>query len=216
MGHNYPGTVWLLLSGTLTHATGLSISYTSIVVMGIAILLAILAALLRTWASAYLGLGIVQNFQLYDGRIVAAGPFRFVRNPLYLGLWWHLLALAVIMPPGGALVMLIASSLLIVALVHIEERHLTDSQGELYREYIRRVPRFLWAWRPQVGSSGERAHWLHGVTGELYMWGAVITYLALASRFNVLLLEQGLLISAGIAVLARGLRRTGSTVPVRQ
>lgn len=219
-GHGHPGTVWLLLAGVVARAAGVSISYTIVGVMAAAILLTLLAALLRTWASAYLGAAVVQSFHLHGSSIVAAGPFRFVRNPLYLGLWLHLLALAVIMPPGGALLMLAGTALLIFVLVRIEERYLVQSQGEAYLQYKQCVPRFLWSWRPRIRLSGERPNWLGGVLGELYMWGATITYLGFAGRFNVLVLEQGLLISAGISILARGLRRpgpvSGSAVPLQQ
>ena len=35
--------------------------------------------------------------------VVADGPYRHMRNPLYLGAWVHTLALALLMPASGAL-----------------------------------------------------------------------------------------------------------------
>ncbi len=56
MGGAHPGSTWLFLAGLLARYRVLPIAYSSIAVMGAAILLTLLAALLRTWGTAYLGL----------------------------------------------------------------------------------------------------------------------------------------------------------------
>jgi protein-S-isoprenylcysteine O-methyltransferase Ste14 len=43
-----------------------------------------LTALVRTWATAYLKVAVVQDHALHSEGLVADGPYRFVRNPLYL------------------------------------------------------------------------------------------------------------------------------------
>ena len=48
-------------------------------------LVVILAALIRTWAAAYLRSEVVHDSNLHDEALVADGPYRHVRNPLYLG-----------------------------------------------------------------------------------------------------------------------------------
>jgi protein-S-isoprenylcysteine O-methyltransferase Ste14 len=40
---------------------------------------------LRTWAAAYLRPEVMRDHRLHDERLTADGPFRHVRNPLYLG-----------------------------------------------------------------------------------------------------------------------------------
>ena len=47
-------------------------------------LLIFLAALFRTWATAYLRTEIVHDASQHSEALVADGPFRYVRNPLYL------------------------------------------------------------------------------------------------------------------------------------
>src|SRR5690349_20674404 len=43
-----------------------------------------LAAMLRTWATAYLRTEIVHDASQHSEALMADGPYRFVRNPLYL------------------------------------------------------------------------------------------------------------------------------------
>jgi protein-S-isoprenylcysteine O-methyltransferase Ste14 len=203
----HPETTWLFLSGLLARHGILPIAYASIAVMGAAILLALLSALLRTWASSYPDSGVAGERNLQGEQIVADGPYRHLRNPLYAGLWLHTLALALLMPPGGALFAVIAVGILAVALAHAEEHAQVAESGEDYAGYMRVVPRFLPAITPRVPSSGERAQWGSGFLREIYMWGAVMTYAAFASRYNVTVIEQGILISLGISIVMQGFLR---------
>jgi len=207
IGGARPGTTWLFLSGLLASHHILPIAYSSIFVMGLAILLAVIAALLRTWAAAYLGRGVIQGKELHWERIVADGPYRHLRNPLYVGLWLHACAVAILMPPGGAVFALAATMLLIAVLVHAEEHRLTVSRGEVYIAYMRQVPRFLYAIAPRVAPGVERPDWKNGFLSEIYMWGVVITYIAFAGRYNAMILVQGILISLGISIIIRGALR---------
>src|SRR5712692_873879 len=54
-------------------------------VFGLGAGVAALAALIRTWAAAYLRTEVVKDSALHTDRLVADGPYRHVRNPLYLG-----------------------------------------------------------------------------------------------------------------------------------
>lgn len=207
IGGARPGSTWLFLSGLLADCHLLPIAYSSIAVMAVAIVLAVISASLRTWATAYLGTSVMRDSELHGERIVADGPYRYVRNPLYVGLWLHTLALAILMPPGGAIFAVVAISVLIAAIVHAEERHLTAERGAAYAEYRRRVRRFLCAIRPRVPAGDGQANWGNGFLAEIYMWGAVVTYVAFASRYNVTILEQGILISLGISIVLRGALR---------
>jgi protein-S-isoprenylcysteine O-methyltransferase Ste14 len=47
-------------------------------------LLIFLSALLRTWATAYLRTEVVHDISQHSEALVADGPYRYVRNPLYL------------------------------------------------------------------------------------------------------------------------------------
>ena len=206
-GGTHPGTAWLFLAGALARSGILSIGNASIAVMAVAILLALLAALLRTWAAAYLGRGVVQGRALYGKRMIADGPYRFLRNPLYLGLGMNVLALSILMPPGGALFAIFAVALLNIALIHAEERHLGVERGEAYAAYRKAVPRLVPALTPRVPGGEIKPNWVSGFLGEIYFWGVAITYFAFASRYNATILEQGVLISLGIGVLVQSAMR---------
>ena len=48
-------------------------------------LLVAAGGLLRAWGVAYLGAGVMRDRDLHAEKVTADGPFRFVRNPLYVG-----------------------------------------------------------------------------------------------------------------------------------
>ena len=207
LGGHPPGTTWLFLAGAISSAGLLPIASASIAVIAAAIFCALLAAILRTWATAYLGRSVMQGRALRAEHIVADGPFRCVRNPLYLGLWIHSLALAILMPPGGALFAVFAIAATILLLVRTEERFLSAQAGDAHLAYIRRVPRFLPSPLPRIPAGGVHPHWADAVAGEIYMWGVVLGYAVFAHRYNVTVLEQCVLISLGVGVILRGLLR---------
>ena len=54
------------------------------VVIAIGALLVFLSAALRTWGAAYLRTAVVHDTTQHSDALVADGPFRYTRNPLYL------------------------------------------------------------------------------------------------------------------------------------
>ena len=185
------------------------IATSTIVVIAAATLALFLAALVRTWATSYLGSDVVYDKDLHSERVVADGPYRFVRNPLYIGTWLLTAAISILMPPGGALFALVTVTLLIMAWVSAEEQKLTIARGDAYTAYLKKVPRFFPSIVPKIPSGAARPHWLQGFVGEVHLWGMTITYAIFAHRYNVTILEQGVLISVGIAFLVRAIWRPG-------
>ena len=77
------------------------------------------------------------------GGFVSSGPFRFTRNPQYLGDIILLVGVGMI---ANSLLLWIAHALLILVFVIApltEEPWLEDQYGRVYREYRRDIPRFL-------------------------------------------------------------------------
>jgi protein-S-isoprenylcysteine O-methyltransferase Ste14 len=172
-------------------------------VLALGVVFALAAASLRTWGAAYLGSGVVRSTAMHGDRIVAAGPYRYMRNPLYLGTFLHTLALALLMPPSGALFTIVAIGLLQMRLILGEEGFLAAKLGESYREYCAAVPRLIPSLRARVPGSGARPSWGLGFLGEIYMWGVAVSFAALGWRYNSFLIIQGVLVSLGASLVAR-------------
>jgi protein-S-isoprenylcysteine O-methyltransferase Ste14 len=75
---------------------------------------------------------------------VAAGPYRYVRNPMYVGGLFFLAGLALL--EGSVSILIFAAVLFIAAhllVVLYEEPVLRSRFGESYASYLRSVPRWL-------------------------------------------------------------------------
>jgi protein-S-isoprenylcysteine O-methyltransferase Ste14 len=76
--------------------------------------------------------------------IVTAGPYRFTRNPLYLGVTLIYCGLALVSNTWWGFVLLVPVLLLIhFGVVAREERYLERKFGDSYRRYRTRVRRYL-------------------------------------------------------------------------
>jgi protein-S-isoprenylcysteine O-methyltransferase Ste14 len=118
------------------------------------VVLTLLGELLRLWAVHHIGV-ISRTRSDRLGPLVAAGPFAFVRNPLYLGniaLWAGFALTARLVWLVPAIVVLLG--LEYHAIVRWEERLLEARLDEDYRDYAGRVPR----WIPAINRAtpGER------------------------------------------------------------
>jgi protein-S-isoprenylcysteine O-methyltransferase Ste14 len=77
-------------------------------------------------------------------RLVHTGPYRYTRNPMYLGL--GLLYLGMGLSLGTAWTLLLFPLVIVVlrrAVIDREERYLQHAFGAEYDEYRRRVPRWI-------------------------------------------------------------------------
>ena len=75
--------------------------------------------------------------------LVTDGIFRWLRNPMYVGLILLLAGLAVLLASDGTLVMTVAFAAAIhFGVVKREERYLAAKFGEPYLHYIAAVPRY--------------------------------------------------------------------------
>jgi protein-S-isoprenylcysteine O-methyltransferase Ste14 len=76
-------------------------------------------------------------------RIVSAGPYRWMRNPMYLGHLVFLAGLALVLASWIGAAVLVFHAAWFHRRVRADERHLAELFGEPYREYCRHVKRWL-------------------------------------------------------------------------
>lgn len=150
------------------------------ILFGIAALLLIFAAFIRTWASAYLHAGVVYAAQVKTASLVADGPYRFVRNPLYFANVLMAIAYGSMMSRAGFVVVVVAMLVFCYRLIFREEGELLASQGESYEAYRKDVPR-LWPspW-PRIAAGGRAAKWSNGFKAESWYWGFALALVAFA------------------------------------
>ena len=76
--------------------------------------------------------------------LVTHGPYRFSRNPMYIGMTLAYLGLAVTLNTIWPVLLLpLALWGLVHFVIRLEERHLADTFGEAYEAYRRRVGRWF-------------------------------------------------------------------------
>ncbi len=78
-----------------------------------------------------------------DAHFVDNGPYRFVRNPMYTGILMLGISLGLAL---GTWLLPVAASLMFTLLAlrtRTEERYLIERFGDQYRDYMKRVGRFL-------------------------------------------------------------------------
>lgn len=124
--------------------------------------LAFAGELLRCWAVGYSGV-TTRNDAVTAPKLVTAGPYAYVRNPLYLGNFITAAGFAVAFTGrnsfsaraalvGGSLAAMLA---LYSAIVPHEEEFLHTEFGDEFDRYCERVPRIVPRLEPMEGGEGE-------------------------------------------------------------
>lgn len=139
-------------------------------VFGIGALLAFLAAWIRTWASAYLHTSVVKDGAIHSDRLVADGPYRHLRNPLYFGTVLLGISFGLMASPTGFFVLVIGLTIFTLRLIGREEAALEAALGADYRRYVRAVPSLVPSFEPRVDASEARPQWGQAFFGEAMMW----------------------------------------------
>lgn len=139
----YPLAAWLFLRAEISEA---SLYVGSVVIF--------LGEWLRLWADAYVGAQKVNWTKKWRneakiGRLVTAGPYAYVRNPLYVGTFLIGLGLCIVVRNGllavGCLIFFIS---VYRPKTHEEEMIISDEWGEAFERYCRAVPRWFPTLRP--------------------------------------------------------------------
>jgi protein-S-isoprenylcysteine O-methyltransferase Ste14 len=212
MLHATSGTLWLALATLPGRSGWLSLENATRVVTSAALMSLAAGALLRVSGTAWLGAGTMRRGQLRRGqlrgselgdyKLVAGGPYRYLRNPLYLGTWFQALGASVLMPTAGASFFLPALTAFVLLLIFIEEHFLSETGGAAYEQYRRQVPRII----PRLtaaGGTASRPNWTAALLAEVYPVSFTLCFAGLAWRYNSQLLIRCLFVCYGMSLVIR-------------
>src|SRR5580704_3118368 len=171
--------VWAFLHWDTPHT-----KFLARLVFGFAALLLALAAGIRTWAAAYLRSSVVHDTNLHTEKIVADGPYRHVRNPLYLGTFLMTLGLGFLASRSGFVVLVVGAAIRIWRLIGREEADLTQQQGDTYLKFCRAIPRLIPTLSARVPASGQLPQWGQAFLGEIAVWAFFVTMVAFTITLN--------------------------------
>jgi protein-S-isoprenylcysteine O-methyltransferase Ste14 len=137
--------------------------------------LAVFAWLIRLWASSYHSPGVVMNADVVTDTFTAAGPYRYLRNPLYFGNLFLALAIGSLGPPVATLLVVAFNLWFVYRLIAIEERFLQLSAGPAYERYCKAVPRLLPRLTPaDLPEDARKPNLLYGALTELFSLGFAV------------------------------------------
>ena len=192
---------WLALQLSRTGIATFSSATTTLLIL--AALTAAKAVLFRVWGTAYLGPGTVNSLNMVAGKVMADGPYRYVRNPLYVGLWIMVVALAFLMPITGAVFAVILAGVFALRLTFGEEAFLMVKLGEPYGSYLRAVPRFIPRFRGAPPPAGAKPHWFRAFLAELTPIGVLVAIVVYARNYDPVITGRIILIFLGASFVVR-------------
>jgi protein-S-isoprenylcysteine O-methyltransferase Ste14 len=198
-------TLLELLALKLSRLGLVSFSVATPVVIVLGALTAAVGAVLRVWGTAYLGSVTVHHGKMKAGAVLADGPYRYVRNPLYLGGWCMFAAMAFLMPASGALFAMAVLSVFLLRLILGEEAFLGSRLGEPYQAYLRAVPRLIPRWRSTLKPTGRKPRWLQSVLSELNPIGVFIILAVFSWSYDNRLMVKAIIVSFGVSLVVRAL-----------
>lgn len=142
------------------------------------------SALLRTWGAAYLRSDIVHDTRQHSEALLADGPFRYTRNPLYFANLPMAAGIGLLASTWGFVFLVLASWIFVYRLIFREEASLRETQGVSYQKYLETVPRFWPSLTPRVPSGGATPRWPQAFFGETFIWLFGIAELSIAITLN--------------------------------
>jgi protein-S-isoprenylcysteine O-methyltransferase Ste14 len=149
--------------------------------LAIAAVCAAVCFALRVWGSSYLRAGIVWSADARSDEFFVAGPFRYVRNPLYFGNILLAIGVGLMAPPAGCVFIIAANVILVVMLAHHEETILSAAYGERFRDYAARVPLMVPRLFPVPAQGNAHPSLADGLLSEVFiaalLVGIILTFI---------------------------------------
>ncbi|MBZ0271515.1 hypothetical protein K8I61_05735 [bacterium] len=128
------------------------------------------ASFLRVWAGGTLGAARMMAFDVRTDRLIVAGPYAHLRNPIYAADIVSLGTMALVVPPAGAIAMLALLAFIYPVLMRHEEAALLAARGDAYARFRDAVPRLVCRPRAYEGAIALGVNWREGVLNNfLYL-----------------------------------------------
>jgi len=139
------------------------------------------ASVFRMWAGSMLQSDRIMAFKVQADALITAGPYRLVRNPIYLADLIAYFGFGLCLPPTGMLLPVLIY-VHYIQIIKYEEISLHREFGQSYRQYAKQVPRLL----PHPRAVGQlreifrefeinRDGWRHNAQYVLFIAGFVVT-----------------------------------------
>lgn len=175
------------------------------VVIVIAAVIAALGAWFRVWGTAWLGAGVVNHREMNAGLVMTAGPYRYVRNPLYLGTGLMIAAMSFTMPITGAVFTIMLIAFFQLRLILGEEAFLSARLSEPYQKYLRSVPRLFPRLRTNLPVDKGQPQWGRAVLAEVNPIGVFAILAGFSWRYENMLMIKAFVICFGVSLVVRAL-----------
>lgn len=179
-----PQNATAALANWLARQLGVDATILAQALFGVAACLVALAALIRTWASSYLHATVVYAAGVKTENLVADGPYRHVRNPLYFANALMAVGLGAMMSRVGFVLCVVLMLIFCYRLIFLEESQFRQKDTEQYLRYRSTVPRLWPSLRARVTASSAQPRWSDGFKAEFWCWGCAAAVAAFAITLN--------------------------------
>lgn len=124
---------------------------------------------IRLWGASYIGT-VGRAFNLDVKTFISGGPYRFVRNPIYIANFFYLNGVAVL-SKTWFLIPYITIWLIILywKIVPREEKYLLETFGDEYKKYCEKVNRYLPKFKKVENQEKSLYNLKQGVKNELHV-----------------------------------------------
>ena len=178
-------------------------------ILGLTVVLAAVGWCWRAWGTSYLQVEVVWNGDALTDKLYTAGPFRYTRNPLYLGNLFQAAAFATFAPPVGWCLVVLLQWIFLSALMRVEERGMLARYGAQFEAYRALVPQLLPRPIPVAGEPAAHSSFARALLAETMSLGFALAMLVFAIFGRQAWQAAWLIASAG-AVFQYAVRWTGA------
>jgi len=138
---------------------------------------------MRLWGASYLSASVVWTPNAQTGALFVAGPFRFLRNPLYFGSLLMAVSFSLLASPLGCAIILAGNAIVMHMLMGYEAERMHERYGDVYDRYVHAVPALLPRLTPFSieGSTTARPSLAQGVNAEIFSGTCAVAMILLVA-----------------------------------